>query len=230
MATPAQIAANRQNATKSTGPATETGKQNTAQNAQTHGMTSAKVLVAGEDPEEYEAIRQNLIARMAPQGAWETSLAEVVVVTHWRHRRMLRYEAAFWDFSIGLILDEGAHQGEEACAAETLLSKRASPKIALTLRYINSAQRACTKALETFEEARSSRPAAEPPSPVLIPPAVDQPLGIGFVSQISSAASVGARLPHISDSKHQQQSPQSEFRRPSTAAPDPIRPQQPRPA
>jgi len=40
MATPAQIAANRRNAAKSTGPKTSRGKQASSQNAVTHGLTA----------------------------------------------------------------------------------------------------------------------------------------------------------------------------------------------
>lgn len=40
MATPAQIAANRRNAAKSTGPKTAQGKEASSQNAQKHGLTA----------------------------------------------------------------------------------------------------------------------------------------------------------------------------------------------
>jgi hypothetical protein len=48
MATGSQIAANRKNATKSTGPRTEEGKQRSRQNAFRHGLTAETVIVGLE--------------------------------------------------------------------------------------------------------------------------------------------------------------------------------------
>ena len=51
-----QIAANRRNAAKSTGPKTAEGKQVTRLNALKHGLQAEHVVIPGEDPEEFEAL------------------------------------------------------------------------------------------------------------------------------------------------------------------------------
>jgi len=54
MATAKQIAANRGNALRSTGPRTLEGRKASAMNALKHGMTSRTVLLPDEDPGEFE--------------------------------------------------------------------------------------------------------------------------------------------------------------------------------
>lgn len=61
MATPAQIAANRRKAQKSTGPKTPEGKQTVSQNAVRHGLLSTNVLLPGEDPEAYPRVRATMM-------------------------------------------------------------------------------------------------------------------------------------------------------------------------
>src|SRR5690348_5251733 len=56
MATVAQIAANRLNAQKSTGPRSVDGKLASSMNALKHGIDAASVLIPGEDPALYERI------------------------------------------------------------------------------------------------------------------------------------------------------------------------------
>ena len=52
MPTPAQLAANRRNAQRSTGPKTPAGKARSARNALRHGLPSPEVVVAPDDGPE----------------------------------------------------------------------------------------------------------------------------------------------------------------------------------
>jgi hypothetical protein len=54
MATAAQIAANRANSQKSTGPRTPEGKAASRFNALKHGLDAASILLPGEDPDAYD--------------------------------------------------------------------------------------------------------------------------------------------------------------------------------
>jgi hypothetical protein len=71
MATAAQIAANRRNALKSTGPRTAAGKAVSCRNALRHGMTARATVVLGEDPQDFQRFRSELTAALAPRDARE---------------------------------------------------------------------------------------------------------------------------------------------------------------
>jgi hypothetical protein len=55
MSSQKQIAANRANATRSTGPTTDGGKSRSRMNAWKHGLTAEKVVIDGEDAQELAA-------------------------------------------------------------------------------------------------------------------------------------------------------------------------------
>jgi hypothetical protein len=55
MSTRKQIAANRRNAGRSTGPKTAAGKDRAKGNALKHGLTAAQITVFDEHPEDFES-------------------------------------------------------------------------------------------------------------------------------------------------------------------------------
>jgi hypothetical protein len=91
MATDKQIKANRQNAKESSGPKTAEGKAAVSQNAVKHGLFAESV-ITGEDPAEYQAFHDNMLAELAPVGLVELMLAERVVSLWWRLRRAERMQ------------------------------------------------------------------------------------------------------------------------------------------
>ena len=93
MATEAQVAANRLNAQKSTGPRTVEGKAAASQNAVRHGLLAVQAVVRGESVEEYQAYREAVVGDLQPVGAVEFVLAERVVGLMWRLRRVQRLES-----------------------------------------------------------------------------------------------------------------------------------------
>ena len=89
-----QIAANRANALKSTGPRTASGKLASSKNALTHGLLSREMLVGGEDPAHYDALLDSLIDDFAPHGANEQMLVEKLAIALWKMKRLHGAEAA----------------------------------------------------------------------------------------------------------------------------------------
>ena len=67
MATKAQIAANRRNAKKSTGPKTAEGKAASCMNALRHGLRAEKAVLPNENEEEYAKIHMGLQDLYQPQ-------------------------------------------------------------------------------------------------------------------------------------------------------------------
>ncbi len=94
MSTEKRTAANRVNATKSTGPKSATGRAKAAKNALAHGLCSAAPIVIGEDPAEWEAHRSGILEALAPVRGLEAALAERVASSLWRLRRIVSYETA----------------------------------------------------------------------------------------------------------------------------------------
>jgi hypothetical protein len=89
-----QIEANRRNAQLSTGPRTADGKLNSRRNALTHGLTASDVIIDGEDPEAFEALRDVLTRRFKPRDALEEELIGRAASLLWRLRRIPAFEAA----------------------------------------------------------------------------------------------------------------------------------------
>lgn len=112
--TPKQLAANRRNAAKSTGPRTHQGKAVSKLNALKHGILSKEVLVRGlsyqESQREFAALHQRFQDQLQPAGPVEEMLVDQIVTTHWRLRRALTAEAG----EIALSVDGGHQQRSRA--------------------------------------------------------------------------------------------------------------------
>ena len=97
MPTPKQLAANRANSLRSTGPKTDTGKATASRNSLTHGLLARDLLVhtggGREDAAEFHSLLDDLGEALAPQGMLETILVEKIAVAYWRLRRAARAEA-----------------------------------------------------------------------------------------------------------------------------------------
>jgi hypothetical protein len=96
MSSDRQIAANRSNAQRSTGPRTPNGKAKVSVNALTHGLTGRDIVLPNESPDEFDAFRAGLLISLAPQGALEAELANRIIAEAWRLRRVPTFEAALF--------------------------------------------------------------------------------------------------------------------------------------
>ncbi|MCU0916183.1 MAG: hypothetical protein MUC88_16715, partial [Planctomycetes bacterium] len=79
MTSAAQIAANRANAQKSTGPRTPEGKAKISWNAVKHGLLAREGIIRGEDAEEYIDHEGYLLRQLMPDSPLEEILAERLV-------------------------------------------------------------------------------------------------------------------------------------------------------
>jgi hypothetical protein len=97
MTTFRQIEANRRNATKSTGPVTEEGKQHSRCNAVRHGLTAETVIGALEDAEDYQAFEAAIVADYDAQSAVERELVLRLASLLWRLRRATSMETGLFE-------------------------------------------------------------------------------------------------------------------------------------
>ncbi len=93
MSTEAQINANRENAQKSTGPVTAEGKAVVSQNALKHGLFAVQDVVPTENQAEFDSMREQMLADLAPAGAMETLLAQRAFSLAWRLQRAATMQA-----------------------------------------------------------------------------------------------------------------------------------------
>ena len=93
-----QLAANRANALRSTGPRTPEGKMRSRWNALTHGALPKAVVPPSLEPfesrQEFDALLSVLRDEFSPGSAVEEMLVERIATSYWRLARVLRAEAA----------------------------------------------------------------------------------------------------------------------------------------
>jgi hypothetical protein len=93
MASPAQIAANRLNAQRSTGPRSVEGKSVSRFNALKHGVDAASIVIPGEDPAAYQALVDSYAKIYKPLNAVQHFLVDSLVHAGWHTYRLQRQEA-----------------------------------------------------------------------------------------------------------------------------------------
>lgn len=94
MASPRQIAANRLNGSRSTGPRTLAGKRRSRRNALRHGLTAETVVDVFERPEDYRRFHQDFVDAFEPRSAIEHALVGRLASVLWRLRRATAIEAS----------------------------------------------------------------------------------------------------------------------------------------
>ena len=133
-----QIAANRHNALKSTGPITAEGKERSRGNAIRHGLTAETVIATLEDQEDYQAFEAAVIADYDAETTVERELVLRLASALWRLRRATGMETALFELAVegpqgpkhrssGVALDPSRdHQGHN----QPLLRAVLAPSVA----------------------------------------------------------------------------------------------------
>jgi len=95
-----QIAANRRNSRRSTGPKTEAGKKKSSRNALKHGLLSTSFLLPSEDPKEFAEFAAAMRDELGPAGTFESFFVDQIISACWRLRRAALIEAGIlsWEF------------------------------------------------------------------------------------------------------------------------------------
>ena len=183
MASDKQIAANRLNAQKSTGPRSTAGKTQSAQNSRKHGFSASTSTVAHlEDVEEIVELRHDLIHLYHPANSQELWAIERIALCQLSLIRASRLEAGLFTTCLDQALGsdgEPIHamneemaglgkgkitfgQGHNFAIAESFHRLTQRPHTwALFLRYQAQAERNYRRAIQEFERLRALRPELE---------------------------------------------------------------------
>jgi hypothetical protein len=188
MATKKQIAANRANAQKSTGPRSVEGKAVSSQNALKSGIDAQSQVIRGEDPAALQALTAQYFGDHQPQSAEERALVDILIDCEWTLRRLRRVEAHLWEQEC-TQLDERHQRWHHEPHPETEILGRAflAFQQAMTRleRRRDLVHRTYHRALHDLREIQASRPDPEPPPAPSPTPSIQTPNPeIGFVPEI----------------------------------------------
>jgi hypothetical protein len=94
-----KVAANKQNALRSTGPRTQEGQRRSSQNALTHGLTAKHFVAIGEDRVEFEELRDYVLRLYPPRDEIERVRVGRLIELLWKVRRARNFETALLGIS-----------------------------------------------------------------------------------------------------------------------------------
>jgi hypothetical protein len=97
LASSKKLAANRNNAKKSTGPRTARGKSHARWNALKHGAFATQRLIRGEDAKAYRRLSAQVFAEAAPKTAIACMLVDQILGDPWRLKRVEQAERAYFE-------------------------------------------------------------------------------------------------------------------------------------
>jgi hypothetical protein len=159
MATTKQVAANRRNALKSTGPVTPEGKATSSLNASRHGLLATKVVLSNEDRDEFETFSEQCILALQPIGEIEALLADRIIMMTWRLRRTSVIEKDLFkkDLLESHFPTSIGERFQNRTAAFSVLS-----------RYEAGIERSLFRALHEFQRIQAFRNGIVVPLPVAI--------------------------------------------------------------
>ena len=122
--------------TLSTGPRTDAGKATSSKNSLRHGLASGRLLIAGEDPEEFALLLKNLLEEWSPA----TQTEQLHVENMARHQWLV----------------------ERACQLQSRLLyandvSELPPSFTLLIRYQTTNERAFIRAQKVLEAMQQTR-------------------------------------------------------------------------
>ena len=152
MSTQAQILANRQNASHSSGPKTPEGKAASSANATRHGLSGIFTVLPHENREEFETLAAAIRDEFKPQGDSENFLIGEMIQARCKLLRLQRLESAAHE----QILTEPGSAGDPDARILDAMGKSGNLLDKLE-RYAASARRCYYKALHELQVARKAK-------------------------------------------------------------------------
>jgi len=182
MSTERQIAANRLNAQKSTGPRTEEGRAAVRLNAVKHGLCAKTLVLPGEDEAGFQAVFDGLEETYQPANYNEMILVRQMAMAAWRLDRAYHVEGAFFHYELkddAQIRDQ-YHPGLDLYSKLAYLHHDESNdrKLSLQMRYQAHLERSYHRAMSALERLQAKRTAT-----VRERPSLEPAQEIGSVSQ-----------------------------------------------
>lgn len=142
MSSERQLAANRANAQKSTGPLTSEGKVISSQNNRKLGLTSLVFQVLpGESQSEFDAYADSLYAEYSPQTLIERTLVLKIAQHYWLGQRAVRAQNMCFHHDFGPVVE----------------NRSLMQQMALYMRYQAHHDRAFHKCMAELQKLRNEK-------------------------------------------------------------------------
>ncbi len=187
MATQPQIAANRLNSQKSTGPRTTEGKAISRFNSLQHGMAADSLVLPHENAADYTTLREELLQSNQPANLHERMLVDKLAQSCWRMMRATAAETGILDNGIRGLQKQmklaSLPPGREDEAIAVYLCAEDGSNLDRFLRYLAATERSYYRALEALRKAQNDRHRHESPTK------------IGFVPQHRAASANSPEIP-----------------------------------
>jgi hypothetical protein len=158
MATKKQIAANRRNAEKSTGPRSVEGKAASSRNALKTGLYCRGIIIGKEDPTKLDELEAAYSAEYAPVTPTERALVDSLIHYEWLLRRYRWLETETWRATYARL---SPSQCEDH--SWTGIAFMEQPAIARIHRLRNQTQRLFHETLDKLRALQAERVAADAP-------------------------------------------------------------------
>jgi hypothetical protein len=156
MSSEAQIAANRLNAQKSTGPRTEAGKAIVSRNAEKHTKLSRTLLISSqslkESSLEFRALCDEYYESLDPVGPLEEMLVDRLVTAVWRMQRVRQVESG----EIALNLEKTDQKSDEINPVSTLLKTAEATNREDVLSLLDKSIPGCEYVLSHLRDAQAA--------------------------------------------------------------------------
>jgi len=156
-----QIAANRENAKKSTGPKTDTTKELTKMNALRHGLTGQVNLMPEEDREAHDNFCAAIVGSLAPEGALEIQFAQSVAEDNWRANRGRAIETNMFAIGSTAVATDFGHPEINVAAAAAEVFSAAANRFQLLSLYMQRTNRDMQKSLDRLTALQTDRKARQ---------------------------------------------------------------------
>ncbi len=160
MASEKQLAANRRNAQKSTGPRTPSGKAASRMNAFQSGIYADSLVIAGEDPRQLDRLMLEYHAEFRPVTPRERDLVDAMVRNEWIVRRMGIIEAELWGHYFQTTAATRPHNRIEVLDRHWPLGQglvAMSREFERLQRRVSALERSTRQALREIDELRARR-------------------------------------------------------------------------
>ena len=162
---------NRINAMRSTGPRTPGGKATSSQNRLAHGLCATSLIIRGENQEDFEALRTEMLTTYRPVTPEEQMLTDQLTESLWRLNRARRIETHTHDILMReteeiLSTDGGeVSKNPDVLMASSLWSEHNDGVLRRLNRYVTTIERSYQRALKSLHFAQQNRRTL-PPAPV----------------------------------------------------------------